>query len=73
MQIFESILVSKNNRKRNPEESYRNQYHKHVASSYGVKLVCVDDKFSKSFKTYLGEDAVYNFLNSMIKGSQYCS
>ena len=73
MQIFESILVSKNNRKRNPEESYTSQYHKHVASSYGVKLVCVDDKFSKSFKTYLGEDAVYNFLNSMIKGSQYCS
>ena len=23
----------------------------------GYKLVCVDDKFSKPFKTYIGEDA----------------
>ena len=27
----------------------------------------------KSFKTYLGEDAVYNFINSMIEESKYCS
>ena len=26
-----------------------------------------------SLKTYLGEDAVYNFINSMIEESQYCS
>ena len=25
--------------------------------SYGKKLVCVDDKFSKPFKSYLGENA----------------
>ena len=25
----------------------------------------VDDKFSKSFKSYLGEDAVYNFIDTM--------
>ena len=30
------------------------------------------DKF-KSFKTYLGGDAVYNFTNSMIGESKYCS
>ena len=41
--------------------------------NYGYKLVCIDDKFSKSFKTYLGEDAVYNFINSMIEASKYCS
>ena len=38
--------------------------------TYGFKLVCVDDKFSKPFKTYLGKDSVYNFVNSMIKESK---
>ena len=70
---FESILVPEDNRKQNPNESYTNKYQKHVACSYGYKLVCVDDKFSKPFKSYLGEDAVYNFINSLIKESKYCS
>ena len=26
-----------------------------------------------SFKSYLGEDAVYNFINSMIKESNFCT
>ena len=69
---FESILVPENNGKQNPEMSYTNEYEKHVACSYGSKLVCVDDKFSKPFKTYLGEDAVCDFINSMIEESKYC-
>ena len=70
---FESILVPQNNGKQNPKESYRNKYQKHIASRYVYKLVCVDDNFSKLFKIYLGEDAVYNFINNMIEGSKYCS
>ena len=70
---FESILMSENNGKQNPEESYTNKCQKHIACSCGYKLVCVDDKFDKPFKTYLGKDAVYNFINSMIKESKYCS
>ena len=42
---------------------------KDVACSYEYKLVCVDDKFSKPFKSYLGQDAVCNFINSVIKES----
>ena len=38
---FESILVSENNGKQNPEESYTNKYQKGIASSFGHKLVCV--------------------------------
>ena len=34
---------------------------------------CVDDKFSKSFKSYLDKDAVYNFISAMIEESKYCS
>ena len=41
---FESILVPEDNGKQNPEESYTNRYQKHIACSYGYKLVCVDDK-----------------------------
>ena len=55
---FESILVPENDRQQNPKESYTNKYPKHIACSYGYKLVCVNDKFSKLFKTYLGEDGV---------------
>ena len=33
----------------------------------------VDDKFSKPFKTYLGKDTVYNFINRLIEESKCCS
>ena len=70
---FESILVPEEKGKQNSEESYTNKYQKHIACSCGYKLVCADDKFSKPFKTYLGEDAIYNFINNMIEESKYCS
>ena len=37
------------------------------------KLACVDDKLSKPFKSYLVKDAVYNFINGMIKESKQCT
>ena len=51
----------------------RTNFKKHVVCSCGYKLVCVDDNFSKPFKIYLGKDAVYNVINSMIKESKYYS
>ena len=48
-------------------------YERKTACSYGYKLGCVDDKFSKLFKTYLGEDTIYNFINNIIEKSKYCS
>ena len=56
-----SILVPDDNGKQKSEESYMNKYQKHIACSYDYKLVCVDDKLSKPFKTYLSIDVVYNF------------
>ena len=70
---FESILVPQDNGNQNPEESYPNRYQKHIAWSFGDKLVCVDDKFSKPFKSCLDKDAVYKFINSVIEESKYCS
>ena len=70
---FESISVPEDNRSQNPEESYTNNYQKDIACSYGYKLVCTDDKFSKPFKKYLGKGSIYNIFNSMIEESKYCS
>ena len=36
---FESILVTEGKKKQNPDESYINKYQKHIAYSYGYKLV----------------------------------
>ena len=38
-----------------------------------INQLCVDDKFIKHFKTYLDKDAVYNFIDNVIKNSKYCS
>ena len=72
---FESrrVKVPEDNGKQNTNKSYTNKYQKHVAFSYGYELVCVDDKFSKPFKSYLGEDAGCNFISSMIEESKYCN
>ena len=59
---FESILVPEDNGKQNPNESYINKYQKQIACSYGYKLVCIDDKFSTSFKLYLGAKMLFRIL-----------
>ena len=70
---FESILVPEVNGKQNLNECYTNKYQKHVACNYGYKLVCVDDKSSRPFKSYLSKDVVNNFISSMIKEKKYSS
>ena len=39
---FKSILMSENNGKQNPNESYTSKYQKHVACSYGCRLERAD-------------------------------
>ena len=68
---FKRILVPKDTEKQNTDESYTNKYQKQVVCSYGYKLVFVQYNFRKSYKSYLGEDIVYNFIISMIKESKY--
>ena len=70
---FESILVPEDNVKQNPIQYDTNKYQKHVACSYGYKLVCVNGKISNSFKSYLDVDPVYNFISIMIEESKYYS
>ena len=68
---FESILVPEYNKQQNPNESYTNKYQRHIDCNYDCKLVCVDGKFSNPFKSYSGKDAVYDFIKSMVKESNY--
>ena len=70
---FESISVPEDNGKQNPDESYLLNIKSHAACSYACKLIWVGDKFSKSFRSYLGEDVVYDFTYSMIEERKYCS
>ena len=68
---FESVLVPEDNEKQNPDESYTNKYQKYVVCSNGYKLELTDDKFRKSFKLYLGENLVSNFINHVIEENKY--
>ena len=64
---FESLLVTAGNGKQNPNESYTNKYQTHVAYSYGYKFVCLDDTFSKPFKSYLGENEESKYCSDVMK------
>ena len=55
---FEKVLVPEGNAKQNSDDSCTNKYQKNIACSYDYKLVCANDKFSKPFNLYLGEDAI---------------
>ena len=37
-----------------------------------LKLICVDERYSKPYKTYFDEDAIDNFLNGIIRKKEYC-
>ena len=45
---FDSILVPDDNGKQNPNDSDTNKYRKYIPGSWGHKLVCIGDPFSKS-------------------------
>ena len=55
---YERKIVPENSRKEKPEQSYTNKYQNTFACSYCYKLVCINDKFSKLFKTYSSKNVV---------------
>ena len=76
---FDSILVPEDNREHLRIIESKIQIHliltniKNMLLVVMVTIAHVDYEFSKPFKPYLGIDAVYNFINSMIGESKYCS
>ena len=71
--MSQSILVPENNGKQNLDESHIDKQQNHVGFRVDYKLECVDDNFSKSFKSYLGQDDVNELIINVIKKSKYCS
>ena len=67
---LENILLPEDSGKQNSEEPWGNKCQKHISCSYGYKLVCVDHKFSKPFRSYLGKYVVYNLIESRLSPSK---
>ena len=53
------------------EGSYTKKY-EHVPCSYAYKVVCIDDRFSKSIVVYRGKNAAYEFIKAIPKEHKYC-
>ena len=53
--------------------SYTEAYQTHEDCGYGYKVICCyDDKYSKYTSIYRGENAVYKFMEKMLKEVEYC-
>ena len=53
------------------EGTYTKKCHQHVPCSYVYKVVCIDDKYSKSIVVYGGVNAAYEFIKSILKEHKY--
>ena len=49
------------------EGNYTKKYHEDGPCSYAYKVVCIDDKYSKSIVVYRGVNAAYEFIRSILK------
>ena len=65
---LEALLIPIQSRTADNAASYTLKTHKHEACSYGYKVVCCEnDKFSKPFKMFRGEDSVYKFFEALFE------
>ena len=53
-------------------QSYTKKHHEHVPCSYAYKVVCVDDRFSKSIVVFRGKNAAYEFIKVIFEENKYC-
>ena len=54
------------------EGSYTKKYHEHAPCSYAYKVVCIDDRFSKSIVVCNGKNAAYEFIKEILEEHKYC-
>ena len=52
--------------------SYTEKYQDHIPCSFAYKLVCVDNKFNKDVVLYKGKNAVFKFIQCILKEYKYC-
>ena len=47
------------------------KYQDHIPCSFAYKVVCIDDKFTKSIVAYGSENASYEFIKAILKEYKY--
>ena len=57
---------------KNYEGSYSKKYQNHITCYFAYKLVCVNDKFSKSIALFRAKKVDYEFIKAILKEYQYC-
>ena len=48
------------------------KYQDHNPCSFAYKVVCIDDRFTKSIVVYRGENAAYEVIKAIFKEYNYC-
>ena len=57
---------------RGDNNSYTETDQDHIPCSFVCKIICVDDKFSKPVVLYKGKNAIYRFVEVVLKEYDYC-
>ena len=52
--------------------SYSRKYQGHIPCSFAYKVVCIDDKFSKDIVLYRRKNAVFKFIEMILREYGYC-
>ena len=65
---FECILKSVKGNK----GFYTEKYQDHIPWRFSNEFVCTDNKFSKLIVIFKGENAVYRFIEAILKEYEYC-
>ena len=69
---FECSLKGVQSNDRNNNIPYTKKYQDHIPNSFAYKAVCIDDKFSKPIVLYRVKNAVYEFIDAILKEYNYC-
>ena len=69
---FECNVKGVQSNDRNNNNSYTKKYQNHIPNSFSYKVLCVHDKFIKKAVPYRGKNAVYRFIDTILKEYDYC-
>ena len=69
---FECILESCDVGIDNECFSYTRKYQDHIPCSFAYKVVCIDNKYSKDIVLHRGKNAVFKFIELILKEYGYC-
>ena len=56
----------------NYEGSFTKKYQDRIPCSFASKINCIDDRFTKPFVVYRGENPAYEFIKAILKEYRYC-